>query len=72
MCWVFFAAFGCDGAANIAGCPSAAAYLHDYPSFCFCLLGCDCVFHDVFVLCVIDDTNISHSDIFVKYFAKYF
>ena len=32
----------------------------------------DCVFHDVVCLCVIDDTNISHSDIFVKYFVKYF
>ena len=69
---VFFAAFSGNGAANMAGCPSASADLHDYPSFCFCLLGCDCVFHDVVCLCVIDSTNISHYDIFVKYFAKYF
>jgi len=31
-----------------------------------------CVFHDVFVLCVIDSTNIIRFIILVKYFAKYF
>ena len=55
---VFFAAFSGYCAANVAGCPYAAADLHDYPSFCFCLLGCDCVFHDVVCLCVIDSTGL--------------